>query len=119
MVGAKTNCLLDYDVMTVGETPFTHDECTLAEYGLPKNKELNMLFQFEIMDLDSPPEVPLKRRQWKLSELKSIISKWQNFRREEGFWNTSVICALFSAPWLIYACIKCFHRKPRPFARGI
>ncbi|KAF8345368.1 glycoside hydrolase family 13 protein [Amanita rubescens] len=83
--------LSNYDVMTVGETPFTHDECTLAEYGLPKNKELNMLFQFEIMDLDSPPEVPLKRRQWKLSELKSIIGKWQNFKRDEGFWNTVFI----------------------------
>lgn len=102
IVGEKTNRPLEYDVMTVGETPFTHDESTLAEYGLPKNKELNMLFQFEIMDLDSPPEVPLKRRQWKLSELKSTIGKWQNFKRDEGFWNTSVICAIFSAAWLIY-----------------
>ncbi|KAK2461008.1 hypothetical protein APHAL10511_006949 [Amanita phalloides] len=87
----NTKVLSKYDVMTVGETPFTHDEDTLAEYGLPKNKELNMLFQFEIMDLDAPPEIPLKRKEWKLSKLKSIIHKWQNFKRDEGFWNTVFI----------------------------
>ena len=102
-LSVRTDCSLEYDVMTVGETPFTHDQCTLAEYGLPKNKELNMLFQFEMMDLDSPPEVPLKRREWKLSELKSIIGKWQNFKRDEGFWNTSVMRVILSALWLIYA----------------
>ena len=83
--------------MTVGETPFTHDETTLAGYVLPKNKELNSLFQFEIMDLDSPPEVPLKYREWKLSEMKAIMGKWQNFKRGEGFWNTSVFCASYIA----------------------
>jgi oligo-1,6-glucosidase len=99
-------------MMTVGETPFTGDEYTLAEYGLPKNKELNMLFHFEIMDLDSPPELMLKRKKWKLSELKSIIGKWQNLKRDEGFWNTSVVCAIHSALWLIYARIQHLPRKP-------
>ncbi|KIL63507.1 glycoside hydrolase family 13 protein [Amanita muscaria Koide BX008] len=83
--------LSKYDVMTVGETPFTHDESILAEYGLPKNKELNMLFSFDLMDIDSPPEVPLQCRAWKLSQLKDIIGKWQKFKRDEGFWNTVFI----------------------------
>ncbi|GJE99983.1 glycoside hydrolase family 13 protein [Phanerochaete sordida] len=41
-----------YDVMTVGETPCTHNPQEIAEYVLPQNRELNMVFQFELMDLD-------------------------------------------------------------------
>ena len=92
----KLIALLEYDMMTVGETPFTDDEYTLAEYGLPKNKELNMLFHFEMTSLDSPHDVDLKRKEWKLSELKSIIGKWQNLKRDEGFWNTYVFPVIYS-----------------------
>ena len=65
----------------------------LAAYVLPKNKELNMVFQFELMDLDSPSIVPgedhspLIFRQWKLSEFKEIVTRWQQFERDEGYWN--------------------------------
>ena len=80
------------DLITVGETPFTHDASELAAYVLPSNKELNMVFQFELMDLDSSKEgqdcSPLVFREWKLSELKEIIGRWQTYKREEGFWNT-------------------------------
>jgi oligo-1,6-glucosidase len=78
--------------MTVGETPFTHDRDEMAAYVLPKNKELNMVFQFELMDLDSPQgeHTPLVRRDWTLSEFKQVIDRWQNFRREDGFWNAYV-----------------------------
>ena len=59
--------------------------------GLPKNKELNMVFQFELMDIDSAVEgedmVPLINKPWKLSDLKDIVRRWQTFKREEGFWN--------------------------------
>ncbi|EIW85879.1 glycoside hydrolase family 13 protein [Coniophora puteana RWD-64-598 SS2] len=83
--------LSKHDLITVGETPFTHDDSVLAEYVLPDNKELNMVFQFEIMDLDSPPEAPLLYRPWKLTELKGIINKWQTYKRESGFWNAVFI----------------------------
>ncbi|KAJ2933230.1 hypothetical protein H1R20_g3817, partial [Candolleomyces eurysporus] len=84
--------LSKYDLITVGETPFTHDTEELAAYVLPKNKELNMVFQFELMDIDSPLEgedvVPLIYKPWKLSDLKNIVRRWQTFKRDEGFWNT-------------------------------
>jgi glycosidase len=83
-----------HDLITVGETPFTHEASELAAYVLPKNEELNMVFHFELMDIDGPKEgdpVPLVHRDWKLSEMKEIIGRWQNFERSEGFWNACVM----------------------------
>ncbi|PFH46341.1 glycoside hydrolase family 13 protein [Amanita thiersii Skay4041] len=80
-----------YDIMTVGETPGSHDEIQTAAYVLPQNKELNMVFQFELMDVDSPPDVPLRFKKWKLSEMKRIVGKWQTFKKDEGFWNAIYI----------------------------
>ncbi|KAF9449623.1 glycoside hydrolase family 13 protein [Macrolepiota fuliginosa MF-IS2] len=87
--------LSKYDIMTVGETPFTHDAEELAAYVLPANKELNMVFQFELMDIDSPMEgpqrVPLIKKEWKLEELREITVRWQLYKRDEGFWNAIFI----------------------------
>lgn len=77
----------DHDLITVGETPFTHDSSALAAYVLPRNKELNMVFNFELMDLDSPAESPLVKKAWQLSDLKTVVGRWQMYKREEGFWN--------------------------------
>lgn len=80
-----------YDIMTVGETPFTHDASALAAYVLPKNGELDMVFHFELMDVDSPMEgpqrVPLIKKDWTLEEFREIIARWQLYKRDEGFWN--------------------------------
>ena len=81
----------DYDIFTVGEAPFSHSADDLAEYILPQNRELKTIFQFELMDIDSSePLEPLIPKPWKLSDLKNVVEKWQTFKREEGFWNTSV-----------------------------
>ncbi|RDB27402.1 Alpha-glucosidase [Hypsizygus marmoreus] len=84
----------EHNLITVGETPFTHDASQLAAYVLPANRELNMVFHFELMDLDSPlggEHKPLTHRDWKLSEFREVLDRWQNFRREEGFWNAIFI----------------------------
>jgi len=78
----------------VGETPFTHDPLELAAYVLPSNDELNMVFHFELMDIDTPQEgdpVPLIHKDWKLPQFKDIVGRWQTFKRSEGFWNTVFI----------------------------
>jgi oligo-1,6-glucosidase len=77
----------DHDLITVGETPFTHEASELAAYVLPQNRELNMVFHFELMDIDSPSESPLLRKPWMLSDLKAIVDRWQRFMRDDGFWN--------------------------------
>ncbi|RDW18991.1 glucohydrolase [Oceanobacillus chungangensis] len=80
-----------HDLLTVGETwGATTENAKL--YSDPKRKELNMVFQFEHMNLD---KIPGKRR-WDLKklelvELKQVLSKWQYALGQEGwnslFWN--------------------------------
>ena len=69
--------------MTVGETPSTYDLEDVAKYVLPQNKELNMVFQFEVSDIG--------RSTWTLAKLKATFTKLQQYGREEGFWNTYVL----------------------------
>lgn len=90
--------LSHYDIMTVGETPFTHSAEDIAAYVLPQNRELNMVFQFELMDLDlggASDNVDslcvLMWRPWRLSELKRVVTKWQTHMRAEGYWNSLYI----------------------------
>ena len=78
--------------MTVGETPFTHDASELAAYVLPSNKELQMVFQFELTQIDAfrDPNGDLEilmHRPWKLPEFKAIVEKWQLYKREEHYLN--------------------------------
>lgn len=93
--------LSQHALITVGEAPFTHDSRGLASFVLPDRKELNMVFAFELVEIDNAVDGPaanagagadpLRYRSWKLPEMKSIIEKWQNLLREEGFWNAVFI----------------------------
>ncbi|KAF9463173.1 alpha-glucosidase [Collybia nuda] len=84
--------LSGHDLITVGETPFTRDASELAAYVLPHNQELNMVFNFELMDLDSPGlGKEYIYREWKLSGFRDIICQWQSYRRSEGFWNATYV----------------------------
>lgn len=82
--------------MTVGEAPLSHSASDLAKYVLPENHELNMVFQFELMDIDAAdPDEPLTWKKWTLPDLEHIVAKWQIFDRDQGFWNayeTHLIC---------------------------
>ena len=103
---------IDYDIFTVGEAPFSHSADDLAKYALPQNGELKTIFQFELMDIDSSESLePLIPKPWKLSDLKNAVEKWQTFKREEGFWNTSVaLPPLSQIFWLPEAnCQTCPH----------
>ncbi|KZT25553.1 glycoside hydrolase family 13 protein [Neolentinus lepideus HHB14362 ss-1] len=85
-----------HDLITVGETPFTQNAQDLLPYVLPSRRELNMVFQFELMGIDSHidpygSDVPLIPKEWKLKNLKEVITRWQTFEREAGFWNAVFI----------------------------
>jgi len=78
--------LRHYDVMTVGETPgVTLEEA--RKYTDPARNELNMVFQFEHMDVDSGPGGKWDIRPWNLVELKKILNKWQLGMQGVG-WNS-------------------------------
>lgn len=101
LVEMRKEVLDRYDVLTVGETPnvaTTHAvELTNAESG-----PLSMLFQFEHMDIDRDPTAPGSTRQWQLSELKAITTRWQRDLAVGRGWNSNYLSN---------------HDQPRPVSR--
>jgi alpha-glucosidase len=77
--------LSKYDLITVGETPFTHDTKILAEYVQAEAKELQMVFTFEHMDVDGSVASPFIPKKFKLSEFKRLLSKYQEDIPEQGW----------------------------------
>ncbi len=81
----------NYDVMTVGEMPMVTPEDGVR-FTNEKDGIVNMLFQFEHMDVDSIPGHSLGKwainKEWKLTDLKKIMSKWQIAIQEGNGWNS-------------------------------
>lgn len=78
--------LSKYDIVTVGEMPgATTDDARL--YTNPDNNEVNMVFTFEHMDLDSGPSGKWDVQPLKLIDLKRNFEKWQHGLHNVG-WNS-------------------------------
>lgn len=78
--------LADYDVMTVGEMPGVDVEQAKL-YTDESRNEVNMVFQFEHVDLDSGPGGKWDLKPLKLTDLKSNFTKWQKGLEDKG-WNS-------------------------------
>ncbi|OBZ11954.1 glucohydrolase [Bacillus sp. FJAT-27264] len=78
--------LSKYDVMTVGETPGASVEDAILYTGEDR-EELQMVFQFEHMDVDSGPSGKWEVTPWTLHQLRGILHKWQVGLAEQG-WNS-------------------------------
>ena len=79
-----------YDLITVGEcSGVTVEEA--KRYASLDNKELNMVFQFEHMDVDGGESFKWNHRKMRLTDLKEVLSRWQ--RGLEGkAWNSLYWC---------------------------
>ena len=78
--------LAQYDVMTVGEMPGANvEEAKL--YTDESRDELNMVFQFEHVDLDSGSGGKWDLKPLKLTDLKNNFTKWQKGLEDIG-WNS-------------------------------
>ena len=75
-----------YDIMTVGEMPGVTPEEARLYTGEARN-ELNMVFQFEHMDLDSGPGGKWDVKPMKLTDLKRTMTRWQKGLEGCG-WNS-------------------------------
>jgi oligo-1,6-glucosidase len=75
--------------MTVGELPHTPDPSHVLRYVGSGDKQLDMVFQFDIVDLGIGKPHKLEYKGYKLSELKSVISKWQTFIEDTDGWTTA------------------------------
>ncbi len=78
--------LSGYDVMTVGEMPGVTPE-QAVQFTSPDNKEVNMVFQFETMDIDSGEGGKWNLKPWRLADLKAVTNKWQHGLNGKG-WNS-------------------------------
>ena len=68
--------LSHYDIMTVGETPGVTTE-EARKYAASDGSELNMVFQFEHMDLDNGGLGKWTPGRCRLTDLKTVLGKWQ------------------------------------------
>jgi oligo-1,6-glucosidase len=98
----RREVLSQYDILTVGETPAVATshavEITNEESG-----PLNMLFQFEHMDLDVDRRGgPAATRPWRLAELKLVTTRWQRDLALGRGWNSQYLSN---------------HDQPRPVSR--
>ncbi|MBT2680925.1 alpha-glucosidase [Bacillus sp. ISL-35] len=78
--------LAEYDVMTVGEMPGVNVEQAKL-YTDESRNEVNMVFQFEHVDLDSGPGGKWDLKPLQLTDLKKNFTKWQTGLEDIG-WNS-------------------------------
>lgn len=82
--------LSKFDIMTVGETAgVTLDEA--KRYANSEGSELNMVFQFEHMNLDSGEKFKWSTKHIPLVPLKENLTKWQ-FGLDDVAWNSLYFC---------------------------
>lgn len=94
----KANVLSKHDAITVGEMPGIQDIDEITHTVNSKTGELNMLFIFDIVDIDNQPESPrFTYRSWTAKDLAGIISKWQQVMIKHDGWN-SVFCENHDVP---------------------
>ena len=78
--------LSKYDLMTVGETRWV--DADMARFFVDDYRhELNMLFHFELLELDYGPCGKWDTKAWELADFKRIISSWQKKLADNG-WNS-------------------------------
>jgi len=80
------NTAAKFDVMTVGECIGVNAQnCML--YVDERREELNMLYHFEHMQLDSQKGSKYDKKPWKLTEFKSIFRSWDTALGTHGWYN--------------------------------
>lgn len=70
-----------YDCITVGETPGVTPE-DAVRYAGKDAREVNMVFQFELMNVGDGPQGKWTPKRFDLREVKTVITRWQ-----EGLYN--------------------------------
>ena len=69
-------CFDGRNCMCVGETPFS-DSKTALTYVDPEHHELDMVFSFDLMDIDSGKSGKWEIVPWNLERMKQIVEDWQ------------------------------------------
>ncbi|KAK3672549.1 hypothetical protein LTR78_007600 [Recurvomyces mirabilis] len=84
--------LSKFDTITVGEMPFVRDEEEIMKVVGADRKELNMIFIFDIVDIDNAPGgFRLTLHDWTPADVRSIITKYQRLMLDRDGWNSIFI----------------------------
>ncbi|KAI5250209.1 glycoside hydrolase [Aureobasidium subglaciale] len=85
----RAEVLDKYDTITVGEMPFVRDESEILKIVREDEKELNMIFIFEQVDIDNEPgKYRMTWRDWDADEIRKIFSYWQRLMIDKDGWNS-------------------------------
>ena len=88
----KHKVLQKHGAITVGEMPGVSDIDEVMRTVRSKNGELNMIFIFDVVDLDNEPgQGRMTLREWSVKDLARVISKWQRAMLEHDGWNSVFI----------------------------
>ncbi|CAO2654991.1 Nn.00g117240.m01.CDS01 [Neocucurbitaria sp. VM-36] len=83
------NVLSKYDTITVGEMPFVRDEDEIMKVVGAESKELNMIFSFDLVDIDNVPgDFKFTLHPWDARDLKRILNRLQRLMLERDGWNS-------------------------------
>ena len=88
----KKELLEPYKTVTVGEMPHVSDIDEIIKTVAQKDGELNMIFIFDVVDVDDVPgQGRMALRHWEVRELVEPIVKWQTVMIERKGWNSVFI----------------------------
>jgi alpha-glucosidase len=87
---SEINTVLEkYDAMTVGECPHTPDMARVLKYVSAREKQLNMVFQFDVVDTGQGPyKFQTTPKNYKLPDFKAAIQRTQDLKRGNDGWTT-------------------------------
>ena len=78
-----------YDAMTVGELPCTPDVQQVLSYVRASDPMLSMVFDFDVVDVDSGEGQRFYLKEWQLPLLKTAVMKAQKFIHNTDAWTTT------------------------------
>ncbi|KAL8961535.1 MAG: hypothetical protein Q9193_001921 [Seirophora villosa] len=88
----KHEVLEKYGAITVGEMPGVLDIDEIVRTVKSGTGELNMIFIFDIVDIDNVPgKVRMTLQDWTVKDLRRILDRWQRIMIGRDGWN-SVFC---------------------------
>ncbi|PYH68892.1 alpha-glucosidase [Aspergillus vadensis CBS 113365] len=79
--------LKEYDAFSVGEMPFVRDTEEVLRAVRYDRNEINMIFNFEHVDIDHGTYDKFEPGSWKLTDLKAFFETWQKFMYNNDGWN--------------------------------
>ncbi|MCJ1351416.1 MAG: hypothetical protein MMC33_001400 [Icmadophila ericetorum] len=87
----NSKVLSKYDCMTVGELPHTHKIEDVLRYVSATSKELDMVFQFDIVDLGQGKAYKFETVPYDLRDFKRLIDKFQHLIEGTDAWSTAFL----------------------------